>query len=80
METTQKVRIFSSIQKQQRKQPNFMKEILRIFSHTPNKQTYKHNPNNQNNDIDVGFTTNIKFILLQLRQRKYWSIHIQTSQ
>ena len=25
----------------------------------------------------MGFTTNTKFVLLQLRQRKFWSIHIQ---
>ena len=33
------------------------------------------NPNIQNNDINVGFTTNTKFVLLQLRQCKFWSIH-----
>ena len=49
-------------------------------SYIPNNQTYKHNPNNQNNHINVGFTTNTKFMLLQLRQCKFWSIHIQTSQ
>ena len=49
-------------------------------SYILNNQTYKHNPKNQNNHINVGFTTNSKFILLQLRQRKFWSIHIQTSQ
>ena len=27
----------------------------------------------------MGFTTNTKFVLLQLRQRKFWSIHIHTS-
>ena len=52
-----------------RKQPNYA-----------NNQTYKHHPNNQNNNIDVGFTTNKKPMLLQLRQPKYRSIHIQTSQ
>ena len=49
-------------------------------SYIPNNQTYKHNPNNQNNHINVGFTTNTKFMLLQLRQCKFWSIHTQTSQ
>ena len=39
----------------------------------------KHNPNIQNNDIDVGFTTNKKPMLLQLKQHKYWSIDIQSS-
>ena len=33
----------------------------------------KHNPNNQN--INVGFTTNANFVFLQLRKRKFWSIH-----
>ena len=46
-------------------------------SYIPNNKPNKHNPNNQNNDINVGFTTNTKFVLLQLRQRKFWSIHIQ---
>ena len=48
-------------------------------SYIPNNKPNKHNPNNQNNDISVGFTTNTKFVLLQLRQRKFWSIHIQIS-
>ena len=46
-------------------------------SYIPNNKPNKHNPNNQNNDINVGFTTNTKFVLLQLRQHKFWSIHIQ---
>ena len=49
-------------------------------SYIPNNQTNKHNPNNQNNNINVGFTTNTKFLLLLLRQRIFWSIHIQISQ
>ena len=48
-------------------------------SYIPNNKPNKHNPNNLNNDINVGFTTNTKFVLLQLRQRKFWSIHIQIS-
>ena len=48
-------------------------------SYIPNNKSNKHNPNNQNNDINVGFTTKTKFVLLQLRQRKFWSIHIQIS-
>ena len=46
-------------------------------SYIANNKPNKHNPNNQNNDINVGFTTNTKFVLLQLRQRKFWSNHIQ---
>ena len=42
----------------------------------PNNKPNKHN---QNNDINVGFTTNTKFVLLQLRQYKFWSIQIQFS-
>ena len=38
-----------------------------------------HNPN-QNNDINVDFTSNTKVMLLQLRQWKFCSIHIQTLQ
>ena len=37
-------------------------------SYIPNNQTYKHNPNSQNNHISAGFTTNTEFMLLQLRQ------------
>ena len=40
-------------------------------SYIKNNQTYKHNSKNQNNGIYVGFTTNITFTLLQLRQRKF---------
>ena len=46
-------------------------------SYIANSKPNKRNPNNQNNDINVGVTTNTKFVLLQLRQRKFWSIHIQ---
>ena len=65
-----KLRIFSFIPQRQRIQPNFI------------NHTYNQNEptNNQNNHINVGFTTNTKFMLLQLWQRKFWSIHIQTSQ
>ena len=46
-------------------------------SYIVNDKPNKHNPNNQNNDINMDFTTNTKFVLLQLGQRKFWSIHIQ---
>ena len=36
--------------------------------------------NNQNNEINVGFTSITKFMLLQLKQRKFLSIYIQTLQ
>ena len=65
-----KLRIFSFILQRQSIQPNFMNQKYQIK---------KNNPNNQNNSINVGFTTNTKFVLLQLRQRKFWSIHIQIS-
>ena len=64
-----KLRIFSFLPEQQRIQSNFM-------NHTYQTTNQTHNPNNQNNDINVGFTTNTKLMLLQLRQRKFWSIHI----
>ena len=44
-----------------------------------NNQIYKHNPKNHSNGINVGFTTNTKFMFLQLGQRKFWSIYIKTS-
>ena len=46
----------------------------------PDNQTHKNNLNSQNNGINVSFPSQIKFMLLQLRQRKFLSIHIQTSQ
>ena len=49
-------------------------------SYIPNNQTQKHNTKNRNNNINVRFTSNTKFILLQLRQNKLCIIHIQTSQ
>ena len=49
-----KLRIFSFILQQQSIQPNFMNQTY---------QTNKHNPNNRNNGINVGFTTNTKFVL-----------------
>ena len=39
-----------------------------------------HNPNNQSNDINVDFTSNTEFMLFQLRQRNFCSIHIQNLQ
>ena len=48
-------------------------------SYIPNNKPNKHNSISQNNGINVGFTTNTKFVLLQLRQRKFWNIHIQIS-
>ena len=46
-------------------------------SYIANNKPNKRNPNNKNNDINVGFTNNTKFVLLQLRHRKFWSFHIQ---
>ena len=37
-------------------------------SYIPNNQLNKHNLNNQNSDINVAFTANTKFLLLQLGQ------------
>ena len=47
-------------------QPNFMNDSIRTFIHTKQVNTHTHNPNNQNNDINVDFTINTKFMLLQL--------------
>ena len=64
-----KLRIFSFILQRQSIQPNFMNQKYQIN---------KRNPNNQNNGINVGFITNTKFVLLQLRQRKCSSHRIST--
>ena len=57
-------------------QPNFMNDSIRTFIHTkqPNIQTQPEQPKQRH---QRGFTTNTKFMLLQLRQRKFWSIYIQ---
>ena len=49
-------------------------------SYIANNKPNKHNLNNQNSDINADFTNNTKFMLLQLRQRKFCSIHIETLQ
>ena len=56
-------RVFSSIPQRQLYTTQFCE------SYIPNNQTYKPNPNNQN--INVVFATNTKFMLLQLRKRKF---------
>ena len=73
-----KLRIFSFILQRQRMQPSFLTDSIRTFIHTKQQtqpeqpkqrnETCKHNLNNQNNKINVGFTSKTKFILLQLRQ------------
>ena len=67
-----KLNIFLFIPQRRRIQPNFM-------NHTYQTTNQTNNPNNQNKDINVGFTTNTSFVLLQLRQRKFWSIHTHIS-
>ena len=42
-----------------------------------NKQTQPKQPKQRHQNM--GFTTNTKFVLLKLRQRNFWSIHIQIS-
>ena len=59
-----KLKIFSFIPQRQRIQPNFMN-----YTYQTTKQTQPEQPKNK--DINVGFTTNTKFMLLQLRQRKF---------
>ena len=63
-----KLRIFSFIAERQRIQPNFMNHAYQIT-----KQTQPEQPNN---DINVGFNTNTNFMLLQRRKLKFCSIHI----
>ena len=61
-----KVRIFSFIPQQQRIQPSFMNDSMRTFIHTKQLNTHAQ-PEQPNNDINVDFASNTKFILLQLR-------------
>ena len=65
-EVNTKLQIFSFIPQRQRIQSNFMNHTYQT-----SKETNKHNPNYQNNDINMGFTTNTKFMLLQQRQHKF---------
>ena len=69
----EKLRIFSFIGQRQRVQPNFMTNFKNF--HTSKS---KHNLDNQNNEIS--FTSITKFVLLQVKQRKFLSIYIQTLQ
>ena len=69
-----KVRIFSFILQRQPIQPNFM-TVAWEESYITNNQTPKRNSNDKNNNIILGFTINTNFELLQLRQRKFCSIH-----
>ena len=70
-----KLRIFSLKLQRQHIQLNFVNHANQSMSHKIGLYKY-----NQNKDINVGFTANTKFMLLQLRQRNFWSIHIQISQ
>ena len=49
-------------------------------SYMPNNLTNEHSLKQQNKEINVDFTANTKCVLLQLRQRQFWSIHIQILQ
>ena len=48
-----------------------------IHTKQANKQTQPKQPKQRHQNM--GFTTNTKFVLLKLRQRNFWSIHIQIS-
>ena len=74
-----KLRIFSFILQLQRIQPNFMNDSIRTFVHTKQLNTLAQ-PERPKHHINLDFTSNAKFMLLQLRQRKFCSIHIQTLQ
>ena len=52
-----KLRIFSFIPQRQRIQPNFMTDNIQPEQPKQWNQTYKRNLNNQNNEINVGFTS-----------------------
>ena len=64
-----KARTFSFILQRQRIQVSFMTDVIRTFIHS--KHNGDHIPNKQHNDIS--------FCSYNL-QRKFWGIHIQTSQ
>ena len=74
-----KLRIFSFILQLQRIQPNFMNDSIRTFVHTKQLNTLAQ-PEQPKQHINLDFTCNTKFMLLQLRQRKFCSIRIQILQ
>ena len=49
-------------------------------SYIANNKSNKRNLNNQSNYINVNFTNNTKFMRLQMRQRKFCSVHIENLQ
>ena len=62
-----KIRIFSFIPQRQCKQPNFMKDSIRIFIHAkqPNIEIQLEQPKNV---INVGFTTNKNAVTTEIMQ------------
>ena len=68
-----KLRTFSFIPQRRRIEPNFMNDTYQTTNQANTTPTTK------TTTINVGFTTNTKFVLLQLRQRKFWSIHTHIS-
>ena len=55
-------------------QPNIMNDSIRTFINIK-QPNIKLNPNNQT--VDMNVTTNTKFMLVQLRQFKFWSNYIK---
>ena len=75
-----KLRIFSFILQQQRIQPNFMNDTIRNFTHSKQLNTRTTQKTKTTTSTCIYFTSNTKFMLLQLRQCKFFSIYIQTLQ
>ena len=69
-----KLRIFSFIPQRQRIQPNFMNRTYQTIKHTNTTRKTKTTTSTLVSPLTQ------KFMLLQLRQCKFWSIYIQTSQ
>ena len=63
-----KLRIFSFIPQRQRIQPNFMNHTYQTTNQTNTTRTTKK--------TTLTWVSPLKFVLLQLRQHKYWSIQI----
>ena len=56
-----------------------MNNSIRTFIPTKQLNTQAQ-PEQPKNNINVGFTSNTKFMPCRLRQRNFLSIHIQTSE
>ena len=71
-----KIKIFSFIQQRQRIPPNFMNYTYQTTKQTSTSRTTKTTASTWVSPLTQVCAITTKFRLLQLRPRKFWSIHI----